>query len=163
MVYNKSQTLALKTFIKLMRCSNSVSSEVHNFFSDRLTVSQFGILEALFHLGPMSQKELGKKILKSPGNLTTVINNLLKNNLIHRVTNENDKRFYTIDLSPSGKALIEDIFPDHAYNIEQRFSILSHDEQKTLGSLLRKLSLGIPDNQEDKGMLEQGNREDAQP
>ncbi len=43
-----------------------------------LTESQFGVLDSLFHLGPMKQKEIGKKILKSGGNITMVINNLEK-------------------------------------------------------------------------------------
>lgn len=103
-------------------------------------MSQFGILEALYHLGPMSQKELGAKILKSPGNLTTIVNNLLKNALIHRIKNEKDKRYYTIELSPKGKQLIEEIFPDHADIINKRFSVLSKNEQQTLGGLLKKLS-----------------------
>ncbi|MGB3211911.1 MAG: MarR family transcriptional regulator [Desulforhopalus sp.] len=137
---SKKHVLALNTFIKLVRCTNSVCSDVHNHFLAELTVSQFGILEALYHLGPMAQKELAGKILKSPGNITTIINNLEKINLVHRKINQNDKRYYIIHLTNKGRSFIERIFPTHADVILNRISILSETEQRTLGKLLKKLS-----------------------
>jgi MarR family transcriptional regulator, 2-MHQ and catechol-resistance regulon repressor len=139
---SKQHTLALNTFVKLVRCTSSVCNDVHNHFLSELTVSQFAILEALYHLGPMSQKELAAKILKSPGNITTIINNLEKSELVIRKVNNEDKRYYTIQLTDKGRLIIERIFPIHADAILKRFSILTESEQQTLGKLLRKLSLG---------------------
>lgn len=137
---SKQHLLALNTFVKLVRCTNTVTSCVHNHFAKELTVSQFGILEALYHLGPMVQKELAAKILKSPGNITTIINNLEKNNLVTRIPNENDRRYCTIELTENGRTVIERIFPVHADVICKRFSVLSAKEQKQLGELLVRLS-----------------------
>lgn len=139
---SKKHILALNTFVKLVRCTNSVTGDVHNHFIKELTVSQFGILEALYHLGPMPQKDLAVKILKSPGNITTIINNLAKNNLVSRLPNERDRRYCTIELTESGRAVIERIFPVHADQICKRFSVLSQKEQKQLGELLHKLAKG---------------------
>lgn len=139
---SKDHVLALDTFIKLVRCTNSVAGDVHSHFLQELTVSQFGILEALYHLGPMAQKELAKKILKSPGNITTIINNLEKNKMVTRAVQEQDKRYYTIQLTDKGRAAIERIFPKHADIILSRMSTLTSTEQCTLGELLKKLSLG---------------------
>ncbi len=132
--------LALNTFIKLVRCTNSVTADIHKSLPPGLTVSQFGILEALYHLGPMPQKELAQKILKSAGNITTVINNLEKASLVSRTTNDLDRRFYNISLTPKGKRLIKDIFPAHADVILERLSKLTENEQGILGNLLGKLS-----------------------
>ena len=75
----KQEVVALGTFVKLMRAAESVSADVHKEIGEAgLSISQFGILEALYHLGPMSQKEIGAKILKSAGNITMVIDNLEK-------------------------------------------------------------------------------------
>jgi MarR family 2-MHQ and catechol resistance regulon transcriptional repressor len=104
-------------------------------------VSQFGILEALYHLGPMAQKELAEKILKSAGNITTIINNLTKNDLVVRVTSEEDKRYCTIQLTTKGQNLIKRIFPIHADIIVKRMAVLSESEQQTLGHLLKKLAI----------------------
>jgi MarR family 2-MHQ and catechol resistance regulon transcriptional repressor len=141
---SSKQVLALNTFIKLVRCTNSVSHHVHKHLQNELTVSQFSILEALFHLGPLSQKDLAVKILKSAGNITTVINNLEKAGLVVRVLNVEDKRFYSIHLTDEGRKLIERIFPIHAETVCDRMSALSEKEQQTLGALLKKLSMTTP-------------------
>ena len=137
---SKQHILALNTFVKLVRCTNTVTGDVHDHFQNELTVSQFGILEALYHLGPMVQKDLAEKILKSPGNITTIINNLVKNNLVARVPSERDRRYCVIELTENGRKVIERIFPIHADGICKRFSVLSSQEQKQLGELLIKLS-----------------------
>jgi MarR family transcriptional regulator, 2-MHQ and catechol-resistance regulon repressor len=138
---SKEQVLALNTFIKLMRCANTVSAGVHCHLLGKLTVSQFGILEALFHLGPMSQKALAEKILKSPGNITTIINNLDKNGLVIRVISEVDKRYCTIQLTSKGENLIKKVFPLHADIIVQHMAVLNENEQLALGKLLKKLAI----------------------
>lgn len=137
---SEKHILALNTFVKLVRCTNSVSGDVHSHFIKELTVSQFGILEALYHLGPMAQKELAVKILKSPGNITTIINNLVKDGLVAHVPGQSDRRYCTIELTEQGRATIERIFPVHAEKIYERLSVLSSKEQKILGGLLRKLA-----------------------
>jgi MarR family 2-MHQ and catechol resistance regulon transcriptional repressor len=137
---SKKHVLALNTFVKLVRSTSSVCGDVHNHFLSELTVSQFGILEALYHLGPMAQKELATKILKSPGNITTIINNLERNGLVKRKVNKEDKRYYTIHLTNKGRSLIERLFPTHADVILNRISVLTETEQQTLGKLLKKLS-----------------------
>ncbi len=132
--------LALDTFIKLLRASESVSSDVHRDISAAgLSVSQFGILEALYHRGTMSQKELAVKILKSAGNITMVINNLERRGLAVRARSAEDKRTCIISLTTRGKSLVAEIFPAHAARIRKRMAVLTTEEQKKLGALLRKL------------------------
>lgn len=136
----KQQVLALGAFVKLMRVSESVSSDVHRqLASTKLSMSQFGILEALYHLGPMCQKDIAQKILKSAGNITMVIDNLEKRGLVVRERSVQDRRYYTVSLTEKGSELIAEIFPDHAERIRERMSPLSAEELKTLSGLLRKL------------------------
>ena len=131
---------ALSTFTKLMRAAESVSARVHKELQrSGLTVSQFGILEALYHLGPMVQKELADKILKSPGNITMVIDNLEKRGLIVREKSRSDRRASVITATDKGLHLFDAIFPAHARRITESMAQLSVDEQETLGRLLKKL------------------------
>ena len=77
------EKLAPDTFIKLIRSVNSLSSGINLILSkNSLTESQFNVLDALYHLGHLTQKELGKKLLKSGGNITMVIDNLEKLGLV---------------------------------------------------------------------------------
>ncbi|HSG30454.1 MAG TPA: MarR family transcriptional regulator, partial [Thermodesulfobacteriota bacterium] len=70
---------SLNAFINLLRAAGSIEGRLSkNLGGSDLTTSQFGVLEALFHLGPLNQKQLGEKILKSGGNITKVVDNLEK-------------------------------------------------------------------------------------
>lgn len=136
----KQEVVALGTFVKLMRAAESVSADVHKEIGEAgLSISQFGILEALYHLGPMSQKDIGRKILKSAGNITMVLDNLEKRQLAVRNRSEEDRRYYQVSLTDKGESLIKTIFPLHSRRITNRMSALTGDEQKTLGGLLKKL------------------------
>lgn len=133
---------ALNAFVKLVRASESVSARIHRHLADAcLTVSQFGVLEAVYHLGPLSQSEIAKKVLKSTGNITLVIDNLEKRDLVKRERQEEDRRYYAVRLTGGGRKLISGIFPLHAAKIMEEMKALSSAEQETLGNLCRKLGL----------------------
>jgi DNA-binding MarR family transcriptional regulator len=76
---------ALDTFIKLTRATDSLQARLarRETFGD-LTPRQFGVLETLYHLGPMRQGEICAKLLKSGGNITLVVDNLEKRGLVRR-------------------------------------------------------------------------------
>jgi len=136
----EEERLALDSYIKLTRAADSINARLSGSVSmETLTISQFGTLEALYHLGPLCQNEIGSKILKSNSNMTTVIDNLEKRGLVMRERDRQDRRMVKVHLSPSGKSLIESVLPQHVQAITELFSALSPSEQKTMGDLLRKL------------------------
>lgn len=136
----EEQISALNLFIKLNRAADSVSNRINEFIvSQNLTVSQFGVLESLYHLGAMSQCDIGKKLLKTGGNMTMVIDNLEKRNLVQRVRDKDDRRFIQVHLTDEGKTLIETIFPSHVERIVEEMSVLSVNEQEALSQLCKKL------------------------
>ncbi len=134
------EELALDTYIKLTRATDTINARLSIASSMQgLTISQFGVLEALYHLGPQAQNILGEKILKSNSNMTTVIDNLEKMQLVHRERAKDDRRKIIVHLTNDGLNLIKDIFPKHVRAIEQQFSVLSAEEKQLLCDLLRKL------------------------
>lgn len=136
------EELTLNTYIKLVRSVESLNSAQNQWLSEEnLTITQFGTLEVLLHLGPMNQKDIGRKLLKSGGNITLVITNLEKRGLIKKVTDETDRRAVIISLTRKGKTFIEEYFPRHLANLVQIFSILNDDELNTLAALTKKLGL----------------------
>jgi len=135
-----NESRALKTYAKLMRAAESVTARVHRHLSSTgLTISQFAVLEALYHLGPMSQREIGAKILRSSGNITMVIDNLERAELVRRERDLADRRFFIVHLTAKGADLIHKIFPPHAAIIAKDLSVLTAAEQNTLGRLCKKL------------------------
>lgn len=134
------EELALNTYIKLTRAVSSLETRMADRATlKNLTVSQFGVLEVLYHLGPMCQNEIGMKLLKSGGNMSLVIENLEKRSLVQRVRGPEDRRRLTVSLTEKGRSLISEIFPGHVAAITSELSVLSPEEQEILGSLCRKL------------------------
>jgi len=138
-----SHRRVLHAYVCLMRAAESVSRRSHHHLDeDDLTSSQFGVLEALLHLGPLSQCELAQKLLKSTGNMTTVIDNLERRGLVERQPDNTDRRIKAIHLTPEGRALIRRVFPRHAEGLVRELSVLSRSEQDELARLCKKLGLG---------------------
>jgi MarR family 2-MHQ and catechol resistance regulon transcriptional repressor len=134
------EALALDTYIKLTRATDTIYTRLSQTGSMHgLTISQFGVLEALYHLGPQAQNILGEKILKSNSNMTTVIDNLEKSGLVKRERAIDDRRKIIVHLSDTGLDLIQRIFPQHVKAIQEQFAVLSTNEKQVLSELLRKL------------------------
>lgn len=131
---------ALAAYINLLRATNSVSSEaMRQLDAQGLTPSQFAVLEALYHVGPMCLSDLAQKILRTSGNLTMVVDNLEKSGMVKRVQSSTDRRFVSVEITDRGHKVIAKIFPEHAEKITELMSRLSADEQNTLRELCRKL------------------------
>ncbi|MEP0006127.1 MAG: MarR family transcriptional regulator [Balneola sp.] len=138
----KEQKNTLNTFIKLMRATESLNQRLCRHLSEaNLTISQFGVLEALLHLGPQNQKELGQKLLKSGGNITLVIDNLEKSGFVSRKKDQNDRRALIVELTAQGKSFIEDFFPKHLDKISEEFSVLDDKEKEELARLCKKIGM----------------------
>lgn len=131
---------ALEAFIKLMRASNTVGSEMTEHLGEwGLTSSQFGVLEAVYHLGPMCQKAIGEKLLKSGGNISVVVDNLEDRGLVRRQRMPSDRRYVRVHLTEEGEGLISDLLPSHVALIAERFGCLTLEEQQELARLCKKL------------------------
>jgi len=142
MKHVKPAYLALNTYTKLMRAAESVTNRVSRIMTGAgLTISQFGVLEALHHKGPLCQRDIAAKILKSTGNITLVIDNLEKSGLVRRERDSEDRRFFAVHLTEKGAALIARVFADVEAAIVANMAVLTGDEQETLGGLCKKLGL----------------------
>ncbi|MBC8008738.1 MAG: MarR family transcriptional regulator [Burkholderiales bacterium] len=139
-----AETAALDAYIKLMRASESVTSRAHTLLAGELTLTQFGVLEALHHRGPLSAGELAEKILKSAGNLTLVLANLERDGLVSRLRDRDDARRWIISLTAAGRKRIATLFPQVAAALTAEFSTLTLAEQAMLAELCKKLGRGRP-------------------
>ena len=134
---------ALSAFINLIRASDSTLAKTTAHL-ERLGVTngQFAVLEALLHLGPMCQHTLGKKLLRSGGNVTLVVDNLERHGWVRRERQVKDRRMIQIHLTPKGRRLITRVFPEHARIVARVMSQLSAVEQEQLRKIARKLGRG---------------------
>ena len=132
----------LNSYIKLVRAFESISSRLYmKLDKEGLTESQFYLLDVLYHCGPMNQKELGKKIFRSEGNITMVVNNLERRKLIKKKQNPDDKRIYIIKLKTEGKELYEKVFPKFLKAMMREFEGIKEKEHKEFQKICRRIGL----------------------
>ena len=139
---DRKQETALKLWVVLARSFDAVSKTVDDDVAQHdLTGTEFGILEALYHKGPMLLGEIQRKILVTSGGITYLVDRLVEKGLVRREQCEEDRRARYAVLTPAGQSLIKRIFPAHAARIEEAVSGLTATEQREAIQLLRKLGL----------------------
>jgi len=134
---------ALDLFIKLARAAEAFGARTLGPIVDAgLTPVQFGVLEALYHLGALMPSQLAEKHLTSRNNLTSVVDRLEADGLVRRERCPSDRRAQWIHLTEEGRARVERVMPEFAQAVAREASGLSPQEQEQLNGLLRKLGRG---------------------
>ncbi|MGE5399776.1 MAG: MarR family winged helix-turn-helix transcriptional regulator [Ignavibacteriales bacterium] len=113
--------------------------QIRTVFEHNLTGPQYNVLEVLFSSGPMPLKKIGEKLFVSGANITCVVDNLEKEELVRRVPSLEDRRIIIAELTSKGREKIEKLFPLQAQAILKVTEALSHEEQEQLMRLLSKL------------------------
>jgi MarR family 2-MHQ and catechol resistance regulon transcriptional repressor len=140
---NESVEKSLKLFIVLSRAYKAINEHVNKAIQTKgLNPTEFAVLELLYHKGDQPMQQIGGKILLASGSITYVVDKLEQKGLLRRIACPNDRRVTFAQITEQGKTFIEEIFPEHANQIDTLMSSLS-DSEKTLAiDLLKKL--GIP-------------------
>jgi MarR family 2-MHQ and catechol resistance regulon transcriptional repressor len=138
--YGEEEDLSMKTWIQLFRSFTKIrAKELTYIKSYKLTMMQFQVLEVLYHRGDFNISSITKLTMSTPGNITVVVKNLCKDELILSKKCDKDKRTSFLSITSKGKNVIEEMFPDHAKNFKVYFEVLTYEEKKTMFRLLRKL------------------------
>jgi MarR family 2-MHQ and catechol resistance regulon transcriptional repressor len=105
----------------------------------KLGDSDFRVLEALLHKGPLPVNTIGPKVWLTPGSISVAVERLVKKRLVSRMDHPGDRRVRRVELTPKGRALIRRGFGAHAAAMEHVAGVLSKNERLTLLRLLKKL------------------------
>lgn len=106
--------------------------------ANNLTDSQFSILDVLYTKGEMRISHLLNKILATSGNMTVILKNMERDELIYRKRDEEDKRAFIVGLTDKGRDTFEKILPSHKEELEKLYSIFNEEEKKVFIHLLKK-------------------------
>jgi MarR family 2-MHQ and catechol resistance regulon transcriptional repressor len=117
----------------------------HSVEAAGLCLSDFAVLEALLHKGPLSVGELGRRVLLTSGSITTSIDRLERGGLVERMPASDDRRSRIVHLTESGGALIRARFAAHEQDMDRAFAALSADETRELVTILSKIGPGVDD------------------
>ncbi len=106
-----------------------------------LGLSDFAVLELLLHKGPQLVNRLGRKVLLSSGSITTAVDRLEERGLVRRAVDPEDLRARVVQLTATGRKLVERAFAKHAEDMEATMAVLRPREREELVRLLKKLGL----------------------
>ena len=134
----------LKLVIAIARTHSALFGRVEKRLRKHdLSISEFGVLEFLFHKGRQPVQIIAEKILVTSGTITYVIDKLVKKDLVVREKCSEDKRRFYVDLTESGRNLISELFPYHEKHLEELFKGLDGESKKELIDSLFRLKDSI--------------------
>lgn len=137
-----AEVRALNAYINLTRAGRSVGTRLERRLLELgLTESQFGVLEALLHCGPLFQRQLGEKLFTTRANISLIVDGLEEKGWVERERHPDDRRHVRVLLTAAGKKYVKRLFPDHLFAVVREFEVLTADEQEELARLCRKVGL----------------------
>ena len=128
-------------FLVLWKAARAVEAYAEHSISEmEMCGSDFAVLEALLHKGPLPINEIGKKVLLTSGSITVAVDRLESKGLVERRASGTDRRAKIVHLTKDGRKLIARLYAEHAEDMEQLASAsLSKAERETLIQLLKKI------------------------
>jgi MarR family 2-MHQ and catechol resistance regulon transcriptional repressor len=132
----------LKTITILFRATNAMEAMIKEDVSTyQLNPTEFGVLEALYHLGPLNVQEIVNKVLIANSSMSYVLDELEKKQWIQRIKDIHDARVRKVSLTNQGVILMDDIYPTHVQTLRKRLNRLTSEEETLLQNLLKKIGI----------------------
>ena len=138
----------------LLLSKASQAMEVHarrSVAEQGLCLSDFAVLEALLHKGPLAVNVLGKKVLLTSGSITTAVDRLQERGWVERRAEEGDRRARVVHLTAKGRGAICKLFAAHERDMEQAVAFMSARERVVLANGLRRLGRGAAVGNQESG------------
>ncbi|MDR6999196.1 MarR family transcriptional regulator [Neobacillus niacini] len=127
-------------FLALMQTSKAIQERIkEEMINNKLSITEFSVLEVLYHKGKQTIQQIGHCILFSSGSMTYVIDKLEQKGLLKRNDCPNDRRVIHVTLTDKGNELMKEIMPKHHEFVNNMFQSINSDEAKTLVQLLEKV------------------------
>jgi MarR family 2-MHQ and catechol resistance regulon transcriptional repressor len=142
---NRAESLTggtgVHVWLVLWKASRAVEAYAEISISQlEICSSDFAVLEALLHKGPLPVNEIGRKILLTSGSITTAVDRLEDKGLVERRAHGTDRRAKVVHLTKDGRKMIAKAYADHAADMERLASAsLTRKERETLIRLLKQI------------------------
>ena len=131
---------ALRLWVVLNRAYRAIAEHPRRQIERHdLRPTEFAVLEALYHKGPLTLGQIGESVLVTSGSVTPVADKLERRALIQRRISSEDRRVCYAGLTEAGRELIGGIFPEHAEVIRAAMEGLTVEEKRIATALLRRL------------------------
>jgi MarR family 2-MHQ and catechol resistance regulon transcriptional repressor len=146
-----TELTASKLWIVLARCHHALQQLVERDITGLgLCLSDFMVLEALLHKGPLTISQIQAKVLLASGSMTAAVDRVESRGLVVRKSVSNDRRARLLELTSAGRRMIEGAFAEHSRHLEEAVSVLDEREKKQVYVGLKKLGRSVAAAEERK-------------
>src|ERR1700732_4924259 len=136
----KDSPAPVHAWLVMMKAMHAITRyALANLEETGLGLSDFAVLEALLHKGPLPVNVIGPKVNLTPGSISVAVERLVAKGLVSRIECSADRTVRFVDLTPRGKRVIAPIFQEHVASIEKVFADLSSDELRQLEQQLKRI------------------------
>lgn len=123
-----------------MQTSKAIQERIRDEMSkNKLSITEFSVLEVLFYQGKQTIQQIGNRILISSGSMTYVIDKLEQKGIIKRNDCREDRRVIHITLTTEGMEMMENIMPKYQAMVDSFFEDLTGDESELMVYFLKKV------------------------
>src|SRR5580692_7112368 len=137
-----SEEAATRVWIVLWKAAHAIEQNaVRSVSALGLGLSEFAVLEVLLHKGPQPVNVIGEKVLLTSGSITAAVDRLESKKLVRRTADPGDLRARIVQLTNTGRHLIERAFQQHAIDMEETMAVLRSSERTELVRLLKKVGM----------------------
>ena len=137
---NATDTSGIHLWLVLWKASRTLEAHAtRNIAAQGMGLSDFAVLEALLHKGPLTVKEIGARVLLTSGSMTAAIDRLAEREFVERTEDSEDRRARVIRLTPLGRVTIRRAFRTHEQAMEQAIASFAREDRAQLIDLLRRL------------------------
>ncbi|MFY9530645.1 MAG: MarR family transcriptional regulator [Candidatus Acidiferrales bacterium] len=151
-VSSQSSEAATRVWLVLWKAAHAIEQNATRSVSALgLGHSDFAVLEVLLHKGPQPVNVIGKKVLLTSGSITAAVDRLESRKLLRRRADPKDRRSWIVELTKTGRHLIERAFQKHAMDMEETMAVLRSGERVELVRLLKKVGMWAAARLDDNG------------
>ena len=136
---------SLRLWLRLLSCTTRIEDTIRQRLREQfgITLPRFDLMAQLEREPHgLSMGELSRRMLVTGGNVTTIVDQLEKEQLVQRQMQANDRRSYTVSLTDAGRQAFAAMAIAHEDWVVSLLAPLSGPEQAQLHQLLGTLKSG---------------------
>jgi DNA-binding MarR family transcriptional regulator len=137
---------SLRLWLRLLSCTTLVEETIRQKLREQfdITLSRFDLMAQLErHREGLTMGNLSRRMMVSGGNITVIVDQLEKEQLVQRQVAATDRRSYRVMLTALGRKSFARMAVAHERWVVDLFSGLDVHEQEQLNHLLGHLKTGI--------------------
>jgi DNA-binding MarR family transcriptional regulator len=139
--------LALSVWVRLLKAHGLMLREVRRRVPVALTLPQFDVLAQLYRREEgMTPGELTRELLVTAGNVTGIVDRLVRLGLAERRPVPDDRRAVRVRLTARGRQLMRRIIPRHRRDVAVLLARVPADDLARLRDLLGNLARHIEED-----------------